>query len=128
MNDIAIYIFKKYGYKLNLEELNSVIQWYNLNKENIKDEEELDRRIRLFLYRQFPNKEIVLQEEDTSNMNYLLSMLKNTTKSQKGNIMLENIIKICPILISLVSLVYTILLNRKTRKIREKVDKVHLPL
>ena len=61
MNDITIYIFKKYGYKLNLEELNSVIQWYNLNKENIK--------------------EIVLQEEDTSNMNYLLSMLKNTTKS-----------------------------------------------
>lgn len=81
MNDIAIYIFKKYGYKLNLEELNSVVQWYNLNKENIKDEEELDRRIRLFLFRQFPNKEIVLQEEDTSNMNYLLSMLKNTTKS-----------------------------------------------
>ena len=38
MNDIAIYIFKKYGYKLNLEELNSVIQWYNLNKENIKDD------------------------------------------------------------------------------------------
>ena len=36
MNDITIYIFKKYGYKLNLEELNSVIQWYNLNKENIK--------------------------------------------------------------------------------------------
>lgn len=55
--------------------------WYNLNKENIKDEEELDRRIRLFLFRQFPNKEIVLQDEDTSNMNYLLSMLKNTTKS-----------------------------------------------
>ena len=40
--------------------------------------------------------------------------------------MLENIIKICPILISLVSLVYTILLNRKTRKIREKVEKVQL--
>ena len=40
--------------------------------------------------------------------------------------MLENIIKIGPILISLVSLVYTILLNRKTRKIREKVEKVQL--
>lgn len=81
MNDIASYILIKYGYKLNAEELDIVIQWYEKNKNSIKDEEDLDKKIRLFLCVQFPNKELYLLDEDTSNMNYLLSLLKNTTKS-----------------------------------------------
>lgn len=81
MEKIALYILKKYGYKLTLEELNIVIQWYENNEENILDEADLDNKLRNFLYKRFPNKTLFLNEEDTSNMNYLLTMLKNRKNS-----------------------------------------------
>ena len=52
MNDIAIYILKKYGYKLTADELDIVIQWYEENKDSIKNEVDLDLEIRAFLYKQ----------------------------------------------------------------------------
>ena len=81
MEDIALYIFDKYGYKLTIKELNIVIQWYEDNEENILDEADLDNKLRDFLYKSFPNKTLFLKEEDTSNMNYLLTMLKNRKNS-----------------------------------------------
>lgn len=81
MENIALYILKKYGYKLTVEELNNVIQWYEDNAESIVDEDDLDNKLRDFLYKEFPNKTLFLNEEDTSNMNYLLTMLKNRNKS-----------------------------------------------
>lgn len=80
MENIALYIFKKYGYKLTIEELNIVIKWYENNEENILDEDDLDNKLRDFLYKSFPNKTLFLNEEDTSNMNYLLTMLKKNKK------------------------------------------------
>lgn len=77
MEDIALYILKKYGYKLTLDELKKVIDWYDDNKSVIIDEENLDKEIRDFLHHEFPNKILYLCEEDTSNMSYLLTMLKN---------------------------------------------------
>lgn len=40
--------------------------------------------------------------------------------------MLDIILKILPILVSIVSLCYTIVLNSKTRKVREQIEKVQL--
>lgn len=77
MNEIASYILKKYGYKLTEAELNTVIQWYENNKRTIVTEDVLDSKLRTFLISTFPNKVITLYDEDTSNMSYLLSLLKN---------------------------------------------------
>lgn len=81
MEDIALYILKKYGYSLSIEELNSVLQWFENNNGNIVDEDDLDLKLRGFLYEEFPEKILYLCEEDTSNMNYLLQMLKDIKKS-----------------------------------------------
>lgn len=81
MKDIALYILKKYGYELNANELDIIVQWYERNKNTFKDEKDFDLKIRAFLVEKFPNKELHLFEEDTSNMNYLLSMLKNRKNS-----------------------------------------------
>lgn len=75
MNSIYLYILKKYGYKLTNSELESVLTWYKYNLSKLQTEEELDCEIRVFLRNSFPNKMLFLQEEDTSNMNYLLSLL-----------------------------------------------------
>lgn len=77
MKDIALYIFKKYGYKLTTTELDTVIKWFEANEAIISDEKDLDLKLRSFLFEKFPDKELYLCDEDTSNMNYLLSMLKN---------------------------------------------------
>lgn len=81
MENIASYIMKKYGYILNKDELDIVIEWYKDNEKNIKDEKDLDLKIRTFLFEKFPNKDLLLMEEDTSNMNYLLKLLKSTKNS-----------------------------------------------
>ena len=79
MDKIATYIFKKYGYLLTSQELQVVINWYNANKSTLTTEATLDAKLRAFLAQAFPNHEKHLFAEDTSNMNYLLMMLKDTT-------------------------------------------------
>lgn len=81
MNNIAVYIMNKYGYDLNRDELDIVIQWYKDNENSIKDEKDLDLKIRDFLIEKFPDKLSIVMEEDTSNMNYLLNLLKSTKNS-----------------------------------------------
>lgn len=77
MDNIALYILKKYGYKLSQTELNKVILWYEDNEDDFEDEKDLDLKLRDYLHKEFPDKTLYLYEEDTSNMNYLLSLLKN---------------------------------------------------
>lgn len=84
MENIILYIYKKYGYQLNINEVNIVIDWYNENKDALINDEILNKSLRKFLHEAFPNKILHLNEEDTSNMNYLLSLLKDTSKKSKN--------------------------------------------
>lgn len=80
MEQLALYIFKKYGLKLTSDEIQEVLQWYKDNSYKLVDEETTDEEIHNYLYQRFSGRPIYIQDEDHSNMNYLLSMLKSLTK------------------------------------------------
>ncbi|MBB6698243.1 hypothetical protein [Clostridium algidicarnis] len=84
MENIILYIYKKYGYQLNINEVNIVIDWYNKDKDILINEEILDESLTKFLYKAFPNKILHINDEDTSNMNYLLILLKDTSRKNKN--------------------------------------------
>ena len=82
MDEIILYISKKYGMILTEEEAKVVIDWYEKHSGNLKDEEAVDKAIMGFLFATFKNKELHLFAEDTSHMKYLLSLLKSSSEKK----------------------------------------------
>lgn len=80
MKEIVWYIYKKYGVLLTEEESKIVIKWYQLNADKLTNEDILDREIQSFIYKTFKNKKMHILAEDTSNMKYLLTLLKKSDK------------------------------------------------
>lgn len=84
LQDIMLYIYKKYGLQLSRDEIEEFLNWYNVNKEILLTEEEIDRATRRYLYDKYKGRPIHLHEEDLSNMKYLLTLLKEKTKGKKN--------------------------------------------
>lgn len=82
MGDLALYIFKKYGLKLSKEELEEVVKWFEDNSDILVNEEITDKKSREYLYSRFKGRPIYAFEEDLSNMKYLLSLMKDSSKSK----------------------------------------------
>lgn len=79
MEKILNYIYKKYGLILTKEEIDIVIKWYNENSNRLINEDILDKEISEFLRTRFRGKVRHVIAEDTSNMHYLLMLLKENT-------------------------------------------------
>lgn len=73
------YVFRNYGYKLTDEELKLLINWYASNEYRL-DEDNLNDEILGFLVETFSDKELVLLEDDSSNITYLLTLLKKASE------------------------------------------------
>lgn len=82
MRDIIEYIFKKYGLLLSASEANDFITWYNSKKSCIETEKDMDIEAKKYLYTKYRGRSQRLFEEDLSNMEYLLSLLKQQTKEK----------------------------------------------
>ncbi len=81
MEQLALYIFKKYGLKLSKEELEEVVKWFEDNSDILINEEITDKKAREYLYTRFKGKPLHLFHEDLSSLKQLLSLL---TKEAKG--------------------------------------------
>ena len=79
MRELMSYVFRNYGYKLDDEELKLLINWYASNEYRL-DENNLNDEILGFLVETFPDKELVLLEDDSSNITYLLALLKKAAE------------------------------------------------
>ena len=79
MRELKSYIFRNYGYKLTDEELELLINWYASNEYKL-DEDNLNDEVLGFLVKTFPDKDVVLLEDDSSNITYLLALLKKATE------------------------------------------------
>lgn len=82
MEDIILYVLKKYGFKLSVNEAEDLLNWYEKNKEELTTEEETDKAVKRYLHDKYKGRPIHLFEEDLSNMKYLLSLLKEKTKEK----------------------------------------------
>ena len=80
-DDLRSYILKNYGYSLNDEELDLVINWFTCNRSSITISN-LQTKITEFLYRTFPGRTLYLTHDDSSNLNYLYNMLKSNIKKK----------------------------------------------
>lgn len=82
MKEITSYIHKKYGILLSQSEVEDLLKWFNSNSEIINNEHILDKKLGEYLYDKYKSRPIYLVEEDLSNLNYLLSLLKKEIKSK----------------------------------------------
>lgn len=83
MEEIILYVFKKYGLRLSLTEANDFIDWYKANNNSFIDEDSMDKEARKYLYNKYKGRPLLLHEEDLSNMKYLLSLLKKETQKNR---------------------------------------------
>ena len=79
MRELKSYIFRNYGYQLTDEELELLINWYASNEYKL-DEDNLNDEVLGFLVKTFSDKDVVLLEDDSSNITYLLALLKKATE------------------------------------------------
>ncbi|KYQ01868.1 hypothetical protein OWP15_11590 [Bacillus paranthracis] len=82
MKEVIEYILKKYGLLLSELEANEFINWYHSKKSSIETEKEMDIEAKKYLYTKYSDRSLHLFEEDLSNMEYLLLLLKQHTKGK----------------------------------------------
>lgn len=82
MEEIILYVYKKYGISLNVSECEDFINWFKSNSKTLTNESILDQEAKMYLYNKYKGRPIHLFEEDLSNLNYLLSLLKKEIKSK----------------------------------------------
>lgn len=82
MNELRTIIFKVFGMTLNDEQITEVLKWYEKNYESINSSKILRSELGKFLFSIYKGKKIALFEEDTSNLEYLLMLLKKNIKSK----------------------------------------------
>ena len=78
-DDLRSYILKNYGYRLTDTELDLVIDWFRRNQASIMISN-LQEKISSFLLESFPGRTLYLQHDDSSNLNYLYTMLSSNIK------------------------------------------------
>ena len=79
MRELKSYIFRNYGYKLTDEEIELLINWYASNEYKL-DEDNLNDVVVGFWVKTFHDMDVVLLEDDSSNITYLLALLKKATE------------------------------------------------
>lgn len=82
MDDIILYVFKKYGFKISKDEAEDLVRWFESNKVNLLTEDDADREVFDYLHNTYKGRPVLLLEEDLSHMKYLLSLLKEQTKKK----------------------------------------------
>ena len=80
-DDLRHYIFKNYGYSLTDDELELVIKWFERNR-SVLTVQNIDGKIRHFLYDTFPNRILTITHDDSSNIDYLYAMLSSNIKKK----------------------------------------------
>ncbi|WP_252214684.1 hypothetical protein [Clostridium sp. VAP41] len=76
MENLMLYIFKKYGLRLSEEEINELLEWYKENADILVDEETADIKVEEYLYKKYKGRVIHAFEEDLSSLKDVLSLLK----------------------------------------------------
>ncbi len=82
MEEIILYVSKKYGLLLSESEAKEFINWFKLNEETLVDEKDMDIEARKYLHSKYSGRPIYAMEEDLSNMEYLLALFKKQTKGE----------------------------------------------
>lgn len=83
LKEIILYIYEKYGLLLSEDEAKDFIDWFKLNSEILTDENKVDVESRKYLYDKYKERPSYVNEEDLSNMTYLLSLLRKEIKKQE---------------------------------------------
>lgn len=78
MDDIRLLLVKTFGIALSDEEVNDVLKWYTEN--SITSEEDLRKKLTKYLFEKYKGRTLMFFEEDTSNLQYLLKLIKDKTK------------------------------------------------
>lgn len=79
MQEIKLYILKRYGILLTDEQIKQVITWYNKNVNNLSNGTVLDVELRMFLMKEFKGTLKHVFNQDNSNVEYLLTLLKSNS-------------------------------------------------
>lgn len=77
MREIISSIKNLYGIEMGIDDFNSLLLWYKLNSRKI-DETNFKGELEVYLSEKYG--EIILNEEDTSNLSYLLSLIREYKK------------------------------------------------
>lgn len=78
-DNLKDFLFRKYGLVLSDSEIEEILVWFRENEESL-DKDNVDGLLLEHIHKVYPNKKIRLYEDDSSNLNYLLLLLKKTTK------------------------------------------------
>lgn len=76
MEEIILYIYKKYGILLSEYEADDFVDWFESNSMILNTEKKLDSETKKYLYEKYKGRSFVMKEEDLSSMNYLLALLR----------------------------------------------------
>lgn len=79
-NDLRTLILKIFGVLATDEDLNIIQDMFRNN--DIESIEELRKEIAKYLYSKHKGKRLILAEDDTSNLKYLLKLLKENPKKK----------------------------------------------
>ena len=78
-DNLKDFLFRKYGLVLSDKELEEILVWFRENEESI-DKDNVNGLLLEHIQRVYPNKKIRFLEDDSSNLDYLLLLLKKTTR------------------------------------------------
>ena len=78
-DNLKDFLFRKYGLVLSDTELAEILVWFRENEESL-DKDNVDGLLLEHIQEIYPEKKISFFEDDSSNLNYLLLLLKKTTK------------------------------------------------
>ena len=72
------FLVHKYGLTFSKAEIEEIYKWYRENESSL-DEDNVDRLFLAYVRKTYPSKRIKLLEDDSSNLNYLLLLLKKNS-------------------------------------------------
>ena len=74
-DNLKDFLLRKYGLQLSDAEIEEIIQWFKENESRI-NEDNVDGLLLEHVQKTYPDKRIRFYEDDSSNLNYLLMLLK----------------------------------------------------
>lgn len=72
------YLMERYGLKLSDEEISALLNWFKSSEISIT-EDNVEVMLNDYIKRKYTNKTIKMLEDDSSNLEYLLSLLKKNS-------------------------------------------------
>lgn len=82
MEEVILYILKKYGLLLSESEVKDLLKWFEQNRDTLFSEDDIDLEVKKYLYNKYKGRPLHFYDEDLSNMKYLLSLLKKQTEKK----------------------------------------------